>query len=227
MPRILIADTDDASRNAIAALAVREGWAVATAGTLERAREELERQPPDLVLADLGFAAGHALDLLDDLDHPPATGCLAVMTGSTDPATAVAALRAGAVDCLLKPLTAESLHALLARLPATPEMRMRLGALRAQLRRLEQGEPQADAPGAAEPVLQVAVGTSLDEADKRLILATLARCGGVRKHTAALLGISLKTLYNRLEEYGVPSNAARHERRRAEPTPPQTEPAEG
>jgi two-component system response regulator AtoC len=47
----------------------------------------------------------------------------------------------------------------------------------------------------------VPVGTSLDEADRRLILATLEQCGGVKKVAAQLLGVSLKTLYNRLEEY--------------------------
>ncbi len=50
--------------------------------------------------------------------------------------------------------------------------------------------------------LTIPVGTSLASADKKLILATLEQCGGVKKRAAELLGISLKTLYNRLEEYG-------------------------
>jgi DNA-binding NtrC family response regulator len=45
-------------------------------------------------------------------------------------------------------------------------------------------------------------GTSLAEADKQLILATLEQCGGVKTRAAEILGISLKTLYNRLVEYG-------------------------
>ena len=49
--------------------------------------------------------------------------------------------------------------------------------------------------------LTVPIGSSLEEADKQLILATLARCGGVKKKAAEILGISLKTLYNRLEEF--------------------------
>jgi len=52
------------------------------------------------------------------------------------------------------------------------------------------------APEAA-PILTVRVGATLDEVGRRLIEATLAECGSKRK-AADMLGISLKTLYNRL-----------------------------
>ncbi|MFM1991167.1 MAG: hypothetical protein RJA99_4124 [Pseudomonadota bacterium] len=58
----------------------------------------------------------------------------------------------------------------------------------------------ATADGA--PVLRVRVGASIAEVEKQLILATLEHCGGVKERTADVLGISLKTLYNRLREYG-------------------------
>lgn len=48
----------------------------------------------------------------------------------------------------------------------------------------------------------VPVGIPLAAANRQLILATLKQCGGVKKTAAKVLGISLKTLYNRLEEYG-------------------------
>ncbi len=47
----------------------------------------------------------------------------------------------------------------------------------------------------------VPVGATLAEADRLLILATVERYGGVKKLAAAALGISPKTLYNKLEEY--------------------------
>jgi len=45
------------------------------------------------------------------------------------------------------------------------------------------------------------VGTPIAEVEKRLILATLEHCDGDKKKAADVLKISLKTLYNRLNEY--------------------------
>jgi DNA-binding NtrC family response regulator len=51
--------------------------------------------------------------------------------------------------------------------------------------------------------LEIAVGTPLAAAERQLILATLEHFGHHKERTAAALGISLKTLYNRLKEYGL------------------------
>jgi DNA-binding NtrC family response regulator len=57
-------------------------------------------------------------------------------------------------------------------------------------------------PRKSEPeAVSIPIGTSLAEADRRLIFATLKVCDGVKKRAAQVLGISPKTLYNRLEEY--------------------------
>jgi two-component system response regulator AtoC len=48
--------------------------------------------------------------------------------------------------------------------------------------------------------IHFAVGTSLWEAKKRLIAATLQSTGGNKRAAAEILGISLKTLYNHLHE---------------------------
>jgi two-component system response regulator AtoC len=49
--------------------------------------------------------------------------------------------------------------------------------------------------------LVLKVGTSIAEAERRLVLATLEHFEGDKKKTAAMLKISLKTLYNRLNVY--------------------------
>lgn len=55
--------------------------------------------------------------------------------------------------------------------------------------------------------IQVPLGITLAEADRMMIMATLEKCGGVRKDTAQLLGISQKTLYNRLDAYAASAGA--------------------
>ncbi len=57
-------------------------------------------------------------------------------------------------------------------------------------------------PNSAAGMIEVAVGTPLAAAQRQLILATLAHYGHQKERTAAALGVSLKTLYNRLKEYG-------------------------
>lgn len=49
--------------------------------------------------------------------------------------------------------------------------------------------------------LQIPVGTNLADVERWLIFATLQKCGGNKTRAAALLGVSLKTLYNRLNAY--------------------------
>jgi DNA-binding NtrC family response regulator len=49
--------------------------------------------------------------------------------------------------------------------------------------------------------LNFQVGTSIEEVERRLIVATLEAYGGNKRKTADVLGVSLKTLYNRLNTY--------------------------
>jgi two-component system response regulator AtoC len=66
---------------------------------------------------------------------------------------------------------------------------------------LDGGAP-AEAPASGDGV---PVGATLDEMERRMILATLRHCGGDKKAAARMLGISLKTLYNRLNIYAAGS----------------------
>jgi DNA-binding NtrC family response regulator len=49
--------------------------------------------------------------------------------------------------------------------------------------------------------MNVWVGTPLADAQKQIILGTLKHCGGDKRRAAKALGVSLKTLYNRLGAY--------------------------
>jgi len=50
--------------------------------------------------------------------------------------------------------------------------------------------------------MSVWIGTPLADAQKQIILGTLKYCGGDKRRAAKALGVSLKTLYNRLSSYG-------------------------
>ncbi|MBA3591854.1 sigma-54 dependent transcriptional regulator [Methylibium sp.] len=61
------------------------------------------------------------------------------------------------------------------------------------------GGAAQDIGGAAS--IRLPLGTSMAAAERLLILATLAHFNNHKERTAAVLGVSLKTLYNRLKEY--------------------------
>jgi two-component system, NtrC family, response regulator AtoC len=56
-------------------------------------------------------------------------------------------------------------------------------------------------PQNGQPSLRLQVGESVADAERRLILATLEHYRGSKQKAAEVLGISLKTLYNRLSAY--------------------------
>jgi DNA-binding NtrC family response regulator len=56
-------------------------------------------------------------------------------------------------------------------------------------------------PGPGDGDLHIAVGTTVDEAERRLIFRTLQHTGNNKTRAAEILGISLKTLHNKLHRY--------------------------
>lgn len=65
-------------------------------------------------------------------------------------------------------------------------------------------------PEAVSPVASLALepGVTIEEAERRLIELTLRHTGNNRTRAAALLGVSVKTLFNKLREYGRESEDA-------------------
>jgi DNA-binding NtrC family response regulator len=64
------------------------------------------------------------------------------------------------------------------------------------------GEPSTARPNdAIAPLARATVGISIAMAEQELILATLERLGGRKPEAAKVLGISLKTLYSRVNMY--------------------------
>jgi DNA-binding NtrC family response regulator len=64
------------------------------------------------------------------------------------------------------------------------------------------------APASDGEGIRLEVGTTVEEAEKMLILKTLAATNNNKTRAAEILGISLKTLHNKLKEYGNSASAA-------------------
>jgi two-component system response regulator AtoC len=114
MGHALIVEDDADSARMMAALVTTEGYSAATAQSLRDARRQLALQPPDLVLLDLRLPDGSGMSLLDD--HALIGNSeVVLMTGHASLETSIQALRYGAADYLIKPVSARQLQSILSR----------------------------------------------------------------------------------------------------------------
>jgi DNA-binding NtrC family response regulator len=70
------------------------------------------------------------------------------------------------------------------------------------------GRSAPAAATASNGALDIHVGMSIEEVERRLIGATLEQVGGNKRRAAEVLGVSLKTLYNRLKAYRMGADRA-------------------
>jgi DNA-binding NtrC family response regulator len=61
-----------------------------------------------------------------------------------------------------------------------------------------------------EVTISVTIGSAMADVERDVILATLRHYNHHKERVAAVLGISLKTLYNRLKEYAAQDAARAH-----------------
>ncbi len=135
MAHALIVDDDPDVVEWLEEVARMEGFTIARAQSLREARIELGRQRPDALLTDLRLPDGEGIELLRELDKPDATEVI-VVTGHATVDSAVAALRAGASDYLVKPADLERVQAVLRHAKKTSALQHEIGELRDELRRL-------------------------------------------------------------------------------------------
>jgi DNA-binding NtrC family response regulator len=111
-PRILVVDDDPGLAEVIELLLTREGYAAERAGTVRAALARIDGAEPDLVITDLKLPDGTGLDVIKHL-HAERPGLPVIMiTSYSSLESAIGALRAGAVDYLIKPFDNDDfLHA--------------------------------------------------------------------------------------------------------------------
>jgi DNA-binding NtrC family response regulator len=125
MTHALIVEDDVDSAQMMAALVASDNFTVATAHSLGDARRQLALQPPDIVLLDLQLPDGSGMSLFDDPELLSQSEVV-LITGHASLDTSIQALRLGAADYLVKPVSPKQLHGILSRV-------MRPSALKAEL----------------------------------------------------------------------------------------------
>jgi DNA-binding NtrC family response regulator len=106
--RILVVD-DDVDFLISMRMQLRESYSVLTAGTVDEAMATLKEKDVDLVLLDVGLGRESGLDGIKMIHSVHPSVGVAMLSGRRDVNTVVAAIRAGAVDYLTKPVTTEQL----------------------------------------------------------------------------------------------------------------------
>jgi len=140
--RVLIVDDDEAIRTATVASLARHDRDIRTAEHAAAALAGLERWRPDVVLCDVRMPGLDGLELLDVLTERVPSADVIMMTAYDDMPTVVSAMRAGAVEFLVKPLDLHELRRTVDRLFSDRATRKDAAA----------GDPKS------EPTLDVLVG---------------------------------------------------------------------
>jgi DNA-binding NtrC family response regulator len=102
--RVLIVDDDDAIRTSISEALARHDRDVRAAENATTALSGLDRWRPDVVLSDVRMPGLDGLELLQLLAERVPEADVIMMTAFDDMPTIVSAMRAGAVEFLVKPL---------------------------------------------------------------------------------------------------------------------------
>jgi DNA-binding NtrC family response regulator len=105
---VLLLEDELLQRKRLAGFLEKEGAEVTAVGTVADARHALEGMTFDAALIDVNLPDGRGTDLLRDKLFPATTNVL-VMTAEGGVAGAVEAMRAGAVDYLVKPFDPQEL----------------------------------------------------------------------------------------------------------------------
>ena len=110
---LLVVDDDHAFRQRLARAMERRGFATRAAETLQEARQLAGAEPPNYAVLDMKLEDGNGLDLVPYLRDLNPDMRVVILTGYGNIATAVSAVKLGAVDYLAKPADPDDIEATL------------------------------------------------------------------------------------------------------------------
>ena len=122
---LLIVDDDEPFLGRLARAMETRGFDVVTAGSVRDGVAAAKSMPPAFAVLDLRLADGSGLDIVSAVQEGHPESRIVMLTGYGNIATAVAAVKAGALDYLAKPADADAVEAALLSngdgLPPPPE----------------------------------------------------------------------------------------------------------
>lgn len=108
--KILVVDDEENIRTIIKRAFQKEGFTVMTASSGNEALKELEKSPFDLVITDLKMPDGDGISLLKKIHSLSPDTIVMVITAYASTESAVEAMKAGAIDYIVKPINIEELR---------------------------------------------------------------------------------------------------------------------
>ena len=175
-PSLLIVDDDEIFRDRLGRAFERRGYDVRVAADHDEAIALAEEESPEMAVIDLRMNGPSGLEVLERLLEIDAATRAVILTGYGSIATAVDAVRIGAVNYLPKPADVDDILAAFERGEKPP---------------LHGTSLSFDAP-------------TLARAEWEHINRVLADCGGNISEAARRLGIHRRTLQRKLEKYPPP-----------------------
>ena len=115
---LLILDDDDPFRNRLARAMEKKGFLVKEAKSVKEALQIAENKPTNFAIIDLRLEDGSGLEVVKALHKAKNDSRIVMLTGYGNLPTAVAAVKAGAMDYIAKPVDADDVEAALL---ASPE----------------------------------------------------------------------------------------------------------
>jgi two-component system response regulator RegA len=115
---LLIVDDDDPFRNRLARAMDKKGFVVTEAKSVEEGLKIAKNGPTSFAVIDLRLEDGNGLEVVKALHMSKKESRIVMLTGYGNLPTAVAAVKAGAIDYIAKPVDADDVEAALL---ASPE----------------------------------------------------------------------------------------------------------
>ena len=110
---LLIVDDDDPFRMRLARALEKKGFVVKDAKTVDNAIKMVKSSPPKFALVDLRLEDGSGLEVVQEINKVSKDSRVVMLTGYGNLPTAVAAVKAGAIDYMAKPVDADDVEAAL------------------------------------------------------------------------------------------------------------------